>query len=353
MKPVRLAVVGVGLIGAKHAALIHSHAMCELVGIADHDPAGRAVADRLGVPFYSTAEELFDREKPQGAILATPNSHHADAAEQCVKQGLHMLIEKPIAETSQQAQRIVEATAKSGLRVLVGHHRRHNPLIRKTRELVQGGTLGSLVGVSVLWALKKPDAYFEVGWRRERSGGGPLLINLIHELDCLRFICGEIREVYAQTSSAVRKFEVEDSLSISIRFANGALGTVMASDATPAAWSYEAVTGENRSYFHTGENCYHFLGTQASLAFPRMELWRYSAKPGQGWQDPMERVRLEVPTADPLTLQLEHFCRVVRGEEAPVIDAPDGAASLAVALAVRESATEQAPRLVSSTTDVR
>lgn len=98
-------------------------------------------------------------------------------------------------------------------------------------------------------------------------------------------------------------------------------------------------------------NCDHFLGTQASLGFPRMELWRYTGKPGQGWLDPMERVRIEVPAADPLTLQLEHFCRVVRGEEAPVIDALDGSASLAVALAVRESAMTKSPRLVSSITD--
>ena len=338
MEPVKLAVVGAGLIGAKHAELIRRHEACSLEGIADHDPTRKSVADALGVPFFSTAEELFDRKTPEGAILATPNAHHAAAAEQCAKQGVHMLIEKPIAETWAQATRIGEAARSAGVRVLVGHHRRHNPLVSKTRELVQGGELGCLVGVSVLWALKKPDAYFDVGWRREQPGGGPLLINLIHELDSLRFICGEILDVFARSSSAARGFEVEDSLSISIGFENGALGTVLASDTTPAAWSYEAVTGENPRYFNTGENCYHFLGTRASLAFPRMELWRYGQEPGQGWEHPMERVRIEVPRADPLILQLEHFCRVVRGDEEPVIDARDGAASLAVALAVRESA---------------
>jgi predicted dehydrogenase len=189
----------------------------------------------------------------------------------------------------------------------------------------------------------KPEEYFDVEWRRERHVGGPLLINLIHDLDSLRFICGEIREVYARTSSAVREFDTEDSLSICISFDNGALGSVLASDATPAAWSYEAAVGENPLYFRTQENCYHFLGTSASLAFPRMELWRYSDAKQKGWQHPMERTQIAVTSADPLKIQLEHFCRVVRGEDEPVMKARDGAESLAVALAVQQSAAEGKP----------
>ncbi len=82
--------------------------------------------------------------------------------------------------------------------------------------------------------------------------GGPTFINLIQALDSLRFSCGEIREVYVRSSSAVRKLEVEDSLTISRSFENGALGSVLASDTTPP-WSYEATTRENELYFHTDE----------------------------------------------------------------------------------------------------
>lgn len=343
VEPVRLAVIGAGQIGARHAGLIRAHAMCSLVGICDVDPGRKAVADALGAPFYRSARELIEREHPSGAIIATPNAHHAAVAETCAKRSVHVLIEKPIAATLGQAQRIIETTSTCGTQVLVGHHRRHNPLARKARELVRGGTLGRLIGVSVLWALMKPDEYFGAGWRRERPGGGPLLINLIHDLDSLRFICGEIREVSARTSSAARGLDVEDSLCISISFDSGALGTVLASDATPAAWSYEATVGENSAFFHTDENCYYFLGTSASLAFPRMELWRYPDETRKGWEHPMERLHIEVDAADPLKIQLEHFCRVVRGEEEPVVDAKDGARSLAVALAAQESALRGIP----------
>ena len=208
---------------------------------------------------------------------------------------------------------------------------------------MQGGAIGRLVGVSVLWAALKPEDYYEIGWRRERLVGGPTLINLVHDLDSLRFICGEIVEVYAQTRSEIRGLDVEDSLSVSLCFEGGALGTVLASDACPSPWSYESTSRENPFYFHTDESCYHLLGTAGSLAFPAMELWRYADDAQEGWQHPLERVRIEVDSNDPLQAQLEHFCRVVEGEEAPILDAEDGARSLAVALAVHESAQKRMP----------
>lgn len=338
MKQLRTAVIGVGLIGTRHAQLIAGHDRCALAAICDADPSRRAIADRFGVPFYTSAEELLEREQPSGAIIATPNAQHASVAEVCAQGGVHLLIEKPIADSMQAAQRIIQATDRAGVRVLVGYHRRHNPLVLKTRALVREGVLGRLVGVSVLWALTKPDDYFQVGWRSQQPGGGPTLINLVHDLDTLRFVCGEITEVYAQMRSDVRGFPVEDSLSISLTFASGALGTVLASDAAAAPWSYEATTGENPHYFHTDENCYHFLGTAGSLAFPALELWRYPDPARRGWQHPLERVRVAVEPWDPLQAQLDHFCRVVAGEEEPLLDAADGARSLAVALAVQESA---------------
>ena len=343
MDPVRLAVVGAGLIGSKHAALVNTHRNCRLVGVCDVDSSLKSVAEECSVAFYADIEELLERERPDGAIIATPNGSHLAITEACAERSVHVLIEKPIASGLDDARRIVEVADETGIRVLVGHHRRHNPLIQAARSIVNGGKLGKLVAVSVMWSLLKPDEYFEVDWRCQRPAGGPTLINLIHELDSLRSICGEIRQVYAQSSSAARKLNVEDSVSISLSFDNGALGSVTASDATPGPWSYETTTGENPHYFHADENCYHFLGTLGSLAFPQMELWRYADGEPRGWQHPMEKLCHEVTDADPLESQLEHFCRVMRNEELPINDGRDGTRSLAVALAVLESAERQVP----------
>ena len=346
MDSVRLAVIGAGLVGKTHAKLVAAHGDCELVGICDVDPARRAVAQELGVPFYTEVEELLVREEPHGAIVSTPNDDHASVVEICGLRSVHVLIEKPIAGTMEDSSRIIRTTGETGIKALVGHHRRHSPYVREVRSIVKDGALGKLVGVSMLWALLKPADYFDVEWRRRRPSGGPALINLIHELDTLRFVCGEIRQVYAQASSGARNLEVEDSLSISILFESGVIGSILGSDATPGPWSYEAAVHENPMYFPTEENCYFFLGTLGSLAFPRMEIWRYADIQRSGWQHPMEQSRIVVERSDPLVSQLEHFCRVIRGEESPLIDGRDGAKSLEAVLAVLESIERGAPVFV-------
>ena len=117
--------------------------------------------------------------------------------------------------------------------LLVGHFRRYHPRIRRLWELVRGGAIGALIGVSLLWTVKKPDDYYDIEWRT-RAGGGPVLINLIHEIDTLRYICGEITSVYAATSSETRGYEVEDTAAITLNFADGAVGSILLSDATPS-----------------------------------------------------------------------------------------------------------------------
>ena len=342
-KSVGLAVAGLGWIGRKHADLINANSACSLVGLCDSDASHRPVAEEYNVPFYQDLAELLARECPLGVIIATPTAEHSAMAEACAKHSAHVLVEKPIADTLDGANRIIRAASENGIHVLVGHHRRHSPFIQEARSIVKSGALGQLVGVSMLWALMKPENYFEIDWRCRRPGGGPTIINLIHELDSLRFICGEIGRVYAQSSSAVRQLEVEDSLSITLSFKSGALGSILASDTTPSPWSYEASTGDNPHYFHVEENCYHFLGTKSSLAFPRMESWRFADDTQSGWQHAMEKTRNPITRADPLKIQLEHFCRVVNKEEAPVVDGPDGTRSLAVALAVLESIQRESP----------
>ena len=343
MNPLRLAVIGAGLVGKNHAQLVAANSGCVLVGICDIDPGRSSIAEELDVPFYSDTQELLEREVPDGTIISTPNGDHASVAEVCARQSVHVLIEKPLAESMEEAHRIVRIADDTGICVLVGHHRRHSPFIDEARSIVKSGKLGQLVAVSMFWTLRKPADYFDVDWRRRRPGGGPALINLIHELDTLRFICGEIHQVYAQSSSEARKLDVEDSLAVSLSFENGAVGSILASDATPSPWSYEATVHENPLYFPTEENCYYFLGTSGSLAFPRMELWHYVDDAKSGWQYPLKKSRKVLARTDPLVAQLEHFCRVIRDEERPIVDSRDGARSLSVALAVLESIQRQAP----------
>ena len=256
--------------------------------------------------------------------------------------GVHVLMEKPIAETLASGGRLCEAVEQAGVRMAIGYHRRFDPAVEAARNIVRSGEIGSLLAVSVTWAVRKPEAYFESEWRR-KPGGGPVLINLIHDIDSLRYICGEIASVYAETSHAGRGFEVEDTAAILIRFSNGALATVTASDTTPSPWGWEAATGENPSVAASGENCYRFLGTNGSLDFPRLEIWRHDGTGLGIWERPLRRDARPLSVRSALVAQLRHFCRVVAEDETPRVDGADGLATLAAAVAVLESGRRGIP----------
>ncbi|HSS70048.1 MAG TPA: Gfo/Idh/MocA family oxidoreductase [Casimicrobiaceae bacterium] len=335
MSKVRIAVIGAGAFGQRHITYLKHEPSCEIAAIADPGVAAAQYAKAEGFRHFADYRAMLDQVKPEGAIIASPNALHVPMGLACVERKVHMLVEKPLADTVAAARELSEAAERAGVALLVGHHRRHNPMLEKARELVQGGAIGKLTAVAALWLIRKPDDYFKVAWRREQ-GGGPILINLIHDIDDLRFVCGEIDQVQAMVSNGVRGFPVEDTAAITLRFAGGALGTVTLSDAVPAPWSWELTTGESPLYPQRPESCYFFAGTAGSLTVPKLELWRYRGE--QSWTAPLEKEKIEVAAEDPLTRQLRHFARVIRGEESPRITGADATRTLAATLAVSESA---------------
>lgn len=332
----RIAVAGAGLIGRRHIELIDASPDCMLAGIADPSPTAKDYAQARNTSWYADHRALLEQQNPDGLIIASPNALHLQMALDCAEADVPALIEKPVTDSVSAAQRLCAAVKRSGVPMLVGHHRRHNPIVKAARETVATGRLGRLTAVTGLWLLKKPDDYFEVAWRRE-PGGGPLLINLIHDIDSLRFICGEIIEVQALTASMVRGFPVEDTAALLLRFASGALGTMVVSDATPSPWSWELTSGENAAYPKQEQPCYILAGSSGSLSVPTMELWSYPQNPG--WHAPLARASVELANFDPLAEQLRHFLGLIAGREQPLISVEDAMGTLAVVEAVSEAAS--------------
>jgi len=188
----------------------------------------------------------------------------------------------------------------------------------------------------VAHAARKPDSYFdEAPWRRA-AGGGPLLINMIHEIDTLRYLCGEVTSVQARMSSAVRGLDVEDTVAIGLAFESGAMGTFMLSDAAASAVSWELTSGENPAYPNVpGIDCYVLAGAAGSLGVPTMRLVSYPATPS--WWEPLRSEVVDVERRDPLAEQLRHFCTVIRGDAAPLVTGRDGVQNLRVVEAIIES----------------
>jgi predicted dehydrogenase len=248
---------------------------------------------------------------------------------------VHLLVEKPIADTLTAAQALADTAEQQGVALLVGHHRRYNPIVSKARELISAGAIGPLTTVTATWLLHKHEAYYEAQWRRE-EGGGFILINLIHEIDNLRFMAGEIDSVQAIVSNARRGFVVADTAAVLLRFSNGALGTLTASDTTPSPRAWEINSGENPEYPHQADDCYLFSGTRGSLTVPGLQLWQHPDEPS--WFEPLQVADRSVPAADPLVLQLHHFADVIRGAAQPVITGSDAVRTLAATLAIADSA---------------
>jgi predicted dehydrogenase len=332
-----IAVAGAGLIGRRHIELILQSHSCELAAIVDPAPAAAILARECGVPAYRTLAELFAARRPDALIAATPNGLHAQNGIECARQDVPVLIEKPIADSLAEAERLIEAAERAGIALLVGHHRRHSPILAKAREIVRQGRLGRLVAITGSALFYKPESYFaEAPWRRE-PGGGPILINMIHEVDDLRSVCGEIDAVQALASSATRGFAVEDTVTIGLRFGNGALGSFVLSDTAAAARSWEQTSRENVSYAsYPDEDCYLISGVDGSLAVPTMRLKTVVGE--RSWWQPMREEIVAVERADPLALQLEHFCAVVRGEARPLVEGRDALQTLRVTLAIAEAA---------------
>ena len=296
MAQVRIAVIGAGLIGRTHIGVLRSgNPDYALAAVADPSPAAAAEGQSLGYQVYAGIEEMLDRVKPDGAIVAVPNQMHVKVGLTCIARKIPIIVEKPVADSVAEALGLVEASEKTNVPILVGHHRRHNPIMRKAAEIIASGGIGRVVAANGLWLSHKPKDYFDVAWRRE-AGGGPVLINAIHDIDCLRMLCGDVERVSATASNETRKFKVEDTAAAVLHFKSGALGTLLVSDAVSGCWTWEMGSRENADRPQDTENCYVIAGTKGSLTVPNLQhRWH---EPGQeSWSVPLTQLRVLVASS--------------------------------------------------------
>jgi len=339
MTKTRIAVAGAGLIGRSHIAVVQASPTVTLSAIVDPSPGAAELAARAGVPLHRSLGELFAQDKPDAVVLATPNQLHYEQSIACIEAGVPQLLEKPITATLDEAERLVATVRRTGARVLIGHHRAHSPIMAKAKQVVASGVLGRLVAVMGSATFLKPDHYYVDGpWRKE-PGGGPILINMIHEVHNLRMLCGDIVAVQALASNAARGFAVEDTVSINLQFANGVLGSFLLSDTAACPKSWEQTSQENKAYpTYEDEDCYTITGTNGCLSVPTMRLKTYPRAEDRSWWKPFEVGVVGMIRDDPLKHQMEHFGAVARGEAQPIVSAEDGLKNLRITEAIVEAA---------------
>jgi predicted dehydrogenase len=350
--PLKIAIIGAGLIGPRHAQSVLSNPLTILIALVDPAPHGSSTASSLQTSHYPSISALLSSpDRPDAAIICTPNKTHVPLSLELISAGIHVLVEKPISTSIHDGQRLIEAAREKGVKLLVGHHRRVNPYLLAAKREVEKGGLGTVIAVQGTWCSKKPASYFNgIGeWRRNGESGGVLLINLIHEIDLLQYLLGPIVCVSAMQSVKTRGFGAEEGVAILLRFEDGIVGTFILSDAVPSPWNFEAGTGENPMIPHVPKEdgaggFYRIMGTEASLSVPDLTRWSYGGKENKSWTEMLHRDDLKVDREKvPFDAQVQHFYDVVRNGAEPSCTGEEGLRAMVVCEAVKRAMVSGLP----------
>ncbi len=177
---VRTCVIGVGRMGANHARCLSEMPEADLLALADADvERARETASRFGCREYANYVEMLHDEQPDAVIIAVPTPLHLQVATQVIARGCHLLVEKPMADTQENAHEIMEAARVAGVRLAVGHIERFNPAVRRLKQLIQDGSLGDILSISAK----------RVGLPSPHHGQTNVVVDLaVHDLDVIRFL---------------------------------------------------------------------------------------------------------------------------------------------------------------------
>ncbi|KAF2445215.1 NAD(P)-binding protein [Karstenula rhodostoma CBS 690.94] len=256
--------------------------------------------------------------RPDGALVCTPNHTHVALSKELLKGCVHGLCEKPISIDSESGQELIDCAEASGRHLLIGHHRRFNRFVVAAKNALP--SLGKIVAVSGLWTIYKPPEYFE-----------PPMEHPAHV-------------VRASTEKTIsqRGHPAEEGATITLKFANGIVGTFLLSDAAVSPHHFECGTGENPTITAEGRDAYRIFGSEGSLSFPDMTKWSYVGR--KGWTERLNCEHVNVPEMKiPFELQVERFVAVIKGEEAPSCSGVDGLRAVTVCEAVKKSIADGCP----------
>ncbi|KAI5478336.1 quinate utilization oxidoreductase QutH [Pseudohyphozyma bogoriensis] len=351
MSPVPICILGApGLIGVRHTAHVNNEPQATLTCIVDPTPTGPPFAEKHGVKLFKSLEEMLEAKnrgevEVVGAILATPNATHVTLGIKCLEAGLHVLVEKPMSTDIPSGRELLAAESKATTKILVGQHRRWNAYVLNLKKMLDCGSLGKsksrypMMTFKCLWTALKPMDYFEgpTAWRKSPPAGGPILINLVHEIDCFIFLFGDVERVYCEGGISTRGHAVEETGALTLKFASGVVGTFIFSDAAASPYFMESGTGENPNFPQAHQNCYTIMGTHGSTAFPELRQFSYPSASGC-WTDtfsPTEPAPVEDVPA--FTRQLKNFVGVCKGTEKPNCTGEQALKTIITLEAIRES----------------
>jgi UDP-N-acetylglucosamine 3-dehydrogenase len=314
MKKLGTAVIGTGFWGKNHARVYDELDSTELVAVCDvkHEIA-KAVADQFGVKAYTNSSKMLKNEAIEAVSVCTWSTRLAKEALKALKAGRHVLVEKPMATHTGQAEKLLSVAEQNNLHLTVGFLMRFIPGLQHIRKSVENKKLGSLVCATAKRVSQWPERIGDIGVVKDTA---------IHDIDVMQYISNEDPiAVYAKTGS-MRHSKFEDYAQIMLTYEDGKSAFIESNWITPYKTRILTVTG-----------------TEAimRLDYITQELWIEDAK---------ENLQPRFPWQEPLKLELQHFADCILEKKKPVITGVDGLKALKIAeAALRSSAKNKAMKL--------
>jgi predicted dehydrogenase len=318
MNQIGVALVGLGMWGKRLGAAVGRTPGLRLVTCFSRNEAHRqAGAAEFGCAAAPSFEAAIEPPEVQGVLLVTPNHLHAEQAIACAERGKHIFVEKPIADTLADGRAIEAACRAAGVTLLVGHAFRRLGAARKVKQLLEAGTLGTVVLAEANFSL--PGVLTPDKWRAYRATcpGGPLLQLGIHHADTLQYWLGPVSRVQGSFARLVTPAEIDDVGVALLEFANGARGVLSSSYVSPKSFSL-------RLYGSAANLDYE---TDMSI-WPQAELMDAATTLTLQTKSGVETISFE--PGDMLVEELAEFARCIGGEAVPETGAGEALAALEV-----------------------
>ena len=257
------AIVGCGFIAKKHAKAIQEIEGAELVAVCDKVPATMEFySEEYGAKAYNQLEDMLEKEQIDIVCICTPSGFHAPIAVQVANAKKHIIVEKPIAMTLEDTEKIIEACSINKVKLSVVHPNRFRPVVQELREILDSGILGKISHANCIVNWNRNQEYYDqAAWRGTKQYDGGVLMNqAIHNLDLLLWFMGKPKQVYSMEATRLRNIEAEDVSVGVIQFESGALSTVEASTTVYPKNFEESITifGENGTVKIGGTNALYF-----------------------------------------------------------------------------------------------
>ncbi|MGN0093225.1 MAG: Gfo/Idh/MocA family oxidoreductase [Methanobrevibacter sp.] len=311
MKDINVGVIGVGAMGYNHARVYYKLENANLIAVSDvSEMTLEKVSKKYDAKAYTDYNDLLEDPEIEVVSVCVPTTHHHDVVMSAIEHGKHVLVEKPIAFTLEEAEEMIEAAHKKGVILGTGHVERFNPAVQKAKELIDNDVIGDIVSASAKRVGPYPPRIKDVG----------VAIDLaIHDLDIMYYLFNQdVKRVYASMGSILNNCEYEDHAEIMVNFAGGMTGMLEVNWLTPYKRREISITGTD------GIINVDYIDQSIDVR-------------GKFAQD------IQIEHKEPLMEELRSFLNAVTENKKPVITGEDGLNALKMVIAANRSSKTKKP----------